>query len=125
MYRAIIYYLKDGGDSYNHSIYLATTTDFVTYTEIEAPVLEASRSGGQDARIGTGSVVKVDDTYYLFYTGHTGAANAEFKEKIMVAKGADPYTFEKVEGWYIDPPADLRQKNDFRAPNAIMTPSPV
>ena len=23
-----IYYLKDGGDSYNHSIYLATTTDF-------------------------------------------------------------------------------------------------
>ena len=26
-----IYYLKDGGDSYNHSIYLATTEDFVTY----------------------------------------------------------------------------------------------
>lgn len=32
-----IYYLKDGGDSYNHSVYLATTTDFVTYTEIDAP----------------------------------------------------------------------------------------
>jgi len=25
-----IYYLKDGGDSYNHSVYLATTTDFKT-----------------------------------------------------------------------------------------------
>ena len=27
------YYLKDGGDSYHHSIYLTTTKDFVTYTE--------------------------------------------------------------------------------------------
>ena len=117
-----IYYLKDGGDSYNHSIYLATTTDFVTYTEIDAPVLEASRSGGQDAWTGTGSVVKVDDTYYLFYTGHTGAANAEFKEKIMVAKGNDPYTFEKVEGWYINPPAELGQKNDFRDPQCYYDP---
>ena len=117
-----IYYLKDGGDSYNHSIYLATTTDFVTYTEIDAPVLEASRSGGQDSWTGTGSVVKVDDTYYLFYTGHTGASNAEFKEKIMVARGSDPYTFEKVEGWYINPPAELGQKNDFRDPQCYYDP---
>ena len=43
-----IYYLKDGGDSYNHSIYLTTTTDFLTYTEYDDPILEASRSGGQD-----------------------------------------------------------------------------
>ena len=118
-----IYYLKDGGDSYNHSIYLATTTDFVTYTEIDEPILESSRSGGQDAWIGTGSVVKVDDTYYLFYTGHTGASNAEFKEKIMVAKGSDPYHFEKVEDWYINPPAELGQKNDFRDPQCYYDPA--
>lgn len=31
-----IYYLKDGGDSYNHSVYLATTTDFVSYSETPA-----------------------------------------------------------------------------------------
>ena len=117
-----IYYLKDGGDSYNHSIYLATTTDFITYTEIDTPVLESSRSGGQDAWVGTGSVVKVDDTYYLFYTGHNGASNMEFKEKIMVAKGSDPYTFEKVEGWYINPPAELGQKNDFRDPQCYYDP---
>ncbi|MBQ3651016.1 MAG: hypothetical protein II959_01140, partial [Clostridia bacterium] len=61
-----IYYLKEGGDSYNHSIYLATTTDFVTYTEKDDVVLEASRAGGQDGWIGTGSVVKVKDTYYFF-----------------------------------------------------------
>ena len=58
-----IYYLKDAGDSYNHSVYLATTTDFVHYEEQDGPVLEASRSGGQDSWIGTGSVVKVDGKY--------------------------------------------------------------
>ena len=118
-----IYYLKDGGDSYNHSIYLATTTDFVTYTEYDAPVLESSRSGGQDAWIGTGSVVKVDDIYYLFYTGHNGASNMEFKEKVMVAKSDNLYSFEKIEGWYITPPADLRQKNDFRDPQCYYDPA--
>ncbi len=30
-----IYYLKDRGDSRNHSVYLATTTDFVNYTEYD------------------------------------------------------------------------------------------
>lgn len=30
-----IYYLKDQGDSRNHSIYLATTADLVSYTEYD------------------------------------------------------------------------------------------
>ncbi len=113
-----IYYLKDGGDSYNHSIYLATTEDFVTYKEQDVPVLESSKSGGQDSWIGTGSVVRIKDTYYFFYTGHTGAATAEYKEKIMVAKSNDLTSFEKVSGWEITPPDELRQKNDFRDPQA-------
>jgi len=54
-----IYYLKEAGDSYNHSVYLVTTTDFITYTEYDAPILEANRNCGQDSWIGTGSVVKV------------------------------------------------------------------
>ncbi len=113
-----IYYLKEGGDSYNHSVYLATTTDFVTYTERDAVVLEASRSGGQDGWIGTGSVVKVKDTYYFFYTGHAGSDAYEYKEKILVAKGSTPDSFEKVTDWAIEPPAELGQKNDFRDPQA-------
>ncbi len=117
-----IYYLKDGGDSYNHSIYLATTTDFVTYTEYQEPILEASRSGGQDSWIGTGSVVKVGSTYYFFYTGHNGSAAMEYKEKILVAKGTSPTAFVKVEDWEIIPPAELRQKNDFRDPQVYYDP---
>ena len=113
-----IYYLKEGGDSYNHSIYLATTKDFVTYTEKDDVVLEASRSGGQDGWIGTGSVVKVKDAYYFFYTGHAFADSYEFKEKILVAKGKDLTSFEKVADWELIPPAELGQKNDFRDPQA-------
>lgn len=118
-----IYYLKDGGDSFNHSIYLATTTDFVTYKEQDAPVLESSRSGGQDSWIGTGSVVKVGSKYYLFYTGHNSSGAMEYKEKVMVAVSDNLTSFQKVEGWAITPDASLRQKNDFRDPQAYYDPA--
>lgn len=117
-----IYYLKDGGDSYNHSIYLATTTDFVTYSEQDAAVIEASDDGSQDSWIGTGSVVKVGGKYYFFYTGHTDSSTAEYKEKIMVAEGDNPTAFHKIAGWEIAPPDELGQKNDFRDPQAYYDP---
>ena len=118
-----IYYLKDGGDSYNHSVYLTTTTDFVRYTEYDDPVLSASREDVQDNWIGTGSVVKVDNTYYLFYTGYNASGSQEYHEKIMVAKGSSPTSFEKVSGWEIIPPDELGQKNDFRDPQAYYDPA--
>ncbi len=117
-----IYYLKEAGDSYNHSAYLATTTNFVTYTEVDASVLEANHDGGQDSWIGTGSVVKVDGKYYFFYTGHGNGAVLEYAEKIMVAVGDTPTSFEKLEGWEITPPAELGQKNDFRDPQGYVDP---
>lgn len=113
-----IYYLKEGGDSYNHSVYLATTPDFVHYTEYDDPVLSASRADVQDSWIGTGSVVKAEGAYYFFYTGFNSSGSQEYHEKIMVAKGSTPTAFEKVAGWEIVPPAELNQKNDFRDPQA-------
>lgn len=115
-----IYYLKEQGDSYHHSVYLATTTNFITYTEQEDSVLEASQEGGQDDWIGTGSVVKIGETYYFFYTGHTDTG--EYKEKIMAASGDSPYSFDKISGWEITPPDELGQKNDFRDPQAYYDP---
>ncbi len=118
-----IYYLKESGDSYNHSAYLATTTDFLTYTEYDASVLEANHDGGQDSWIGTGSVVKVDNKYYFFYTGHGNGAVLEYQEKIMAAVGDTPTAFEKIEGWDITPPAELGQKQDFRDPQGYVDES--
>lgn len=118
-----MYYLKDGGDSFNHSIYLATTRDFITYEEQDEPVLESSRTGGQDSWIGTGSVVKVEDKYYLFYTGHNGSSAMEYKEKVMVAVSDNLTHFEKLADWYITPDKTLGQKNDFRDPQAYYDPA--
>ena len=115
-----IYYLKEKGDSRNHSIYLATTTDFVNYTEYDDVVLE-STPGAQDDWIGTGSVVNVDGTYYLFYTGHTDGP-MEYKEKVMVAAGDSPLAFEKMPEWELVPPDELGQKRDFRDPQAYYDP---
>jgi len=117
-----MYYLKDGGDSYNHSIYLATTEDFITYKEYDNPVLESARGSAQDNWIGTGSVVKVDNKYYLFYTGHNGSATMEYKEKVMVAVSDNLTSFEKIAGWEITPPRTLGQKTDFRDPQAYYDP---
>lgn len=113
-----LYYLKEGGDSYNHSIYLTTTTDFLTFTEIDDPIIESSRSGGQDGWAGTGNIVKVEDKYYFFYTGHAPSESYEYMEKIMLAVGDDLYHFEKVEGWEMIPPKEIGQKRDFRDPQA-------
>ena len=113
-----IYYLKEGGDSYNHSIYLATTQDFITYTEYDDPIIESARNGGQDGWAGTGSVVKVKDEYLFFYTGHASSDTYEYMEKIMLAKGTSPTQFEKVENWDITPPDEIGQKRDFRDPQA-------
>ena len=115
-----IYYLKEKGDSRNHSLYLTTTTDFVNYTEYDDVLLE-STPGAQDDWIGTGSVVNVDGTYYLFYTGHTDAP-MEYKEKVMVAAGDSPLAFEKLPEWELVPPDDLGQKRDFRDPQAYYDP---
>jgi len=113
-----IYYLKDGGGSFNHSIYLASTKDFVDYTEYEDPILEANYDGGQDGWIGTGSVVKVGEDYDFFYTAHASAGDFEYKEKIMAARGRSLTDFKKIDGWELIPSDDLGQKNDFRDPQA-------
>ena len=115
-----IYYLKEKGDSRNHSIYLTTTTDFVNYTEYDEVVLE-STPGAQDDWIGTGSVVNVEGTYYLFYTGHTDGP-MEYKEKVMAAVGDSPLAFTKLPDWELIPPDDLGQKRDFRDPQAYYDP---
>lgn len=117
-----LYYLKDGGDSYNHSIFLTTTTDFLTFTEHDGPIIESTRGGGQDDWAGTGSIVKVGGKYWFFYTGHTHDPSYEYMEKIMLAVGDDLCHFKKVEGWEMVPPVELGQKRDFRDPQACYDP---
>lgn len=110
-----IFFLKDQGSSYNHSIYLVETTDFLHYEEKGEILKSSTSSTAQDNWIGTGSVCKVDNTYYFFYTGHNDK-NA-LHERVMVATSEnDLYHFKKLDGVYIDPTNQL-SKVDFRDPD--------
>ena len=83
------FYLAEGG---NHPVYRADTTDFVHYED------KGEVFGTVDpvySMIGTGSVVKANGTYYLFYTGHPAQAD----EKIMVATSETLNGFTKKENW--------------------------
>ena len=110
-----IFFLKEQGNSYNHSIFLIETKDFLNYEE-KGEILKASNDpNAQDNWIGTGSVCKVSNTYYFFYTGHN--EKNELHERIMVAKSEnDLYHFNKLDNIYIDPINEL-SKNDFRDPD--------
>ena len=116
-----IYYLKDGGDSYNHSIFLVTSRDMAAFTEHRGPILEAE--AGRDFWMGTGSVVKVGERYYLFYTAHNASPKFEFDEVIRVAEGTSLTSFKKREDWILTPPAFLGQRIDFRDPQGYYDPA--
>ncbi len=108
-----IFYLKDEGGSLRHSVYRVDTTDFIHYTD-KGEVLRSGFITQQDYWIGTGSVVKAENDYYFFYTGHN--PNLEIWEKVMVAKSeGNMENFVKVAGFEISPPAEYSQV-DFRDP---------
>ena len=110
-----IFFLKDQGTSYNHSIFLVETKDFINYEEKGEILRSSSDYNAQDNWIGTGSLCKVDNTYYFFYTGHN--EKLEMHERIMVATSInDLYHFKKLDGIYIDPTSEL-SKVDFRDPD--------
>lgn len=106
-----IFYLKDGGGTSSHPVYRVDTTDFVHYEE-KGLVLPAGDSNSGESMIGTGSVVKHNNDYLFFYTGHpaTGAETV----RVAISEG-NLDSFEKKEDFILSP-ADYGFVNDFRDP---------
>ncbi len=112
-----IFYLKDEGGSLRHSVYRVDTTDFIHY-EDKGLVLESRSIAYQDYWIGTGSVVKAGNDYYLFYTGHN-PNKEDVWEKVMVAKSeGNMDNFVRVPDFEIAPPSQYNQR-DFRDPQVF------
>lgn len=111
-----IFYLKDEGGSLRHSVYRVDTKDFLTY-EDKGEVLTSRSIYMQDFWIGTGSVVKADNDYYFFYTGHNPGMNPW--EKVMVAKSVGNMdNFVRVDDFEIAPSQAYNQR-DFRDPQVF------
>ncbi|GIZ15628.1 glycoside hydrolase family 32 protein [Capnocytophaga catalasegens] len=109
-----IYYLHDtrpAGETF-HPWYLATTTDLFTY-EDKGKVIPCGADNSQEDALGTGSVIKHNETYYAFYTAHNGNLNP--KEKIHLATSTDLISWQKKNDFSLQA-SDNYDANEFRDP---------
>ena len=114
-----IFYLQDEGGSLRHSVFRVDTKDFIDY-EYKGEALRSGNLYDQDYWIGTGSVVKAENDYYFFYTGHNPNMEQQGEpwEKVMVAKSVGSLdNFVKIKDFEIAPPSEYSQR-DFRDPQA-------
>ena len=116
-----LFYLKDYRDLKNKGEgcdwHLVTTKDLVHYEE-KGPVILRGTKEEQDLYVYTGSIIKKEDTYYIFYTGH----NPYFEnghqgvQKILLATSKDLIHWTKQKDFVLKPIDVIYEINDFRDP---------
>lgn len=119
-----IYFLHDAlskpaGEGF-HDIHEFETEDFVNY-DYEGRAINHGSPEDPDFAVGTGSVIKVQDTYYFYYTGHNG--NSGFlanhpRESVLLATSPDLKTWTKQEDFIMTAP-DGYYDFDFRDPHVF------
>lgn len=116
-----VFYLHDARDGQAgfHPIHKFETADLVNYSYQGLMINYAGRED-QDLAIGTGSVVKVGDTYYCYYTGHNYLfpASSKPKEGVMYATSKDLKTWTKKAGFNLTAPTGY-DRNEFRDPQVF------
>ncbi len=113
-----VFYLQDGRNTAQgyHPINLMITEDFVHYDEKGCVIPFSNSIYDPDYSLGTGSVIKKDDVYHFFYTGHNSSKSSglEYYEKIQHATSNDLINWTKHEedGFF-------GGDNDFRDPYVL------
>ena len=102
---------RDGAATF-HPWAMASTTDLVTYSD-QGEIISCGEVGSQENALGTGSIIKVADTYYAYYTAHNG--DMEPKEKIYLATSKDLLNWEKQPAFSLQAPEGY-DENEFRDP---------
>ncbi len=103
---------RDGGDTF-HPFAMASTTDFTSFTD-HGIVVPCGADNSQEDALGTGSTIKVGDTYYTYYTGHNN--NLWPAEKIYLATSKDLLTWTKQTDFVLEAPLNDVDRNEFRDP---------
>lgn len=112
-----VFYLDDErppSDQF-HPWHLVQTTDASSYT-YRGEAIPCGETDQQDIALGTGSVIKKENVYYGFYTGHKWNHNSgQPKEAVMLATSNNLTDWDKVGSFkmFADPGYD---KNEFRDP---------
>ena len=95
---------------------LLTTKDLVNYVD-HGPVLLRGTPDEQDLYVFTGSVIKHNDEYIVFYTGHNPHLRQQGlpEQKILKAVSKDLIHWEKDKRFVFEAP-DYLEMHDFRDP---------
>ena len=110
---------KPAGEGF-HDIHSFETTDFkdFAYKGRQIPYGLASEA---DFGVGTGSMVKVGNTYYYYYTGHNETASfisSNPRESVLLATSIDMKNWTKVKNFKITAPAGYYDY-EFRDPHVF------
>ncbi|HCI6191199.1 TPA: family 43 glycosylhydrolase [Klebsiella quasipneumoniae subsp. similipneumoniae] len=114
-----IFYLNDirgGSDLGVHAIHLLTSTDLYHYQNHSEVIPYVNDVDSPELLLGTGSMIKVGDTWHAWYTAHN--ANVFPVESIMHATSLDRIHWTKHQQDTILPGANYRG-NDFRDPHVM------
>lgn len=95
---------------------LLTTKDLVNYVD-HGPVLLRGTKEEQDLYVFTGSIIKHNDEYVIFYTGHNPHLRRQGlpEQKILKATSKDLLHWEKDKSFVFEAPSYL-EMHDFRDP---------
>lgn len=114
-----IFYLNDirgGGDLGVHAIHLLSSADLYHYQNHSEVIPYVNDVDSPELLLGTGSMIKVGDTWHAWYTAHN--ANVFPVESIMHATSQDRLHWVKHPQDTILPGANYRG-NDFRDPHVV------
>jgi beta-fructofuranosidase len=103
--------------------YKVTTKDFVNYTDHGEMIARGSREE-QDLNVYTGSVLRAEGRFHIYYCGHNGHFGRQNKpeEAIMHAVSDDLTTWHKVSGERLLADTSLYEPNDWRDPFVFWNP---
>jgi len=116
-----LFYLLDWRDPEKHGYgtpwYRISTKDFVSFTE-HGEVLPRGSADEQDLYVFTGSALKADNKYHIFYTGHNDNLSKKNKpmQGIMHAVSDDLQHWTKLRDETFFAPTDHYEKDDWRDP---------
>ncbi|MFH6998701.1 glycoside hydrolase domain-containing protein [Flavobacterium sp. FlaQc-57] len=103
-----------------HDIHEYLSTDLAHFT-YEGQMIPFGKTTDPDFAIGTGSVVKVGNLYYFYYTGHNETpafVQSNARESVLCATSTDLKNWKKVPSFKITAPTGY-YNYDFRDPHVF------
>ena len=117
-----VFYLNDirgGGDLGVHAIHLLSSSDLYDFKNHSEVIPYINDIDNPELLIGTGSILKVGDTWHAWYTAHN--QNVFPVESVMHATSKDKLNWTKHPEDTILPGKNYRG-HDFRDPNVVWIP---